>query len=860
MTAKVPATERARGSLELLYSISRELTSELDINELLRRVLELTLEKVAAESGSIIVLDEEGQVTEGAVVYEGEIQARTPEKLVDPFERGLAGWVFEHREAAYVPSTLDDDRWLQRTDDHLEELSRSAISVPLIVRDRVVGVLTMVHSQAGFFSKEDMTLLQAIADQAGVAVENARLYAAEQERREFASTLQEIARTINSALDASHVFTQILEQLANLLTYDSASIFILEDDRLSLVAARGFTDEKAVLELTIPLGQNLLTEQVLTTREPMVIDDVQLDKRWLKVDNLPESMHIHGWIGAPLIVRDLAVGVLSVDSYQIGAFGSAEVEVVSAFAEQAATAVANARLFGESQRRVQALASLAETARVVTASVSLDEVLKGILQQTVVSLKAEAASVALLDESAEVLEFRFVTGTAADNLAGLRLERGQGIAGWVVDHEEPLVITDVANDPRFFPEVDEMTGFQTRVIAAAPIVAQSRTIGVLEAINPINDKLREEQLDLLMGIAYLAGSAITRAQLFSETRAARLRYASLFEDSIDPILITDLKGCISDANRRAQTFLGFERDKLRDQSVLELRIPGAAMLKGALSKLEPGGTLAIDDLSDQRDEDTLPIEVHVKRIDIEGEPFLQWILRDITERLELDRLRSDLTSMIFHDLRAPLGNIISSLEVLDSSAPKEDDALSSVLSIAQRSSRRASRLVESLLDLDRLEKGRAVLEKRKTSINSIVSEALEEVHPMAEAKEHMLRLALNQDLAEIEIDADMIFRVLMNLLENAIKYTRTGGEISVSTAQQEGQLLISVSDSGSGIAPADQGRIFEKYARLQVEDRPKGMGLGLAFCRLAVEAHGGKIWVESAEGEGSTFHFTLPQT
>ena len=113
----MPAKERARASLDLLYSISRELTAELDLDELLRRVLKLTLEKVAAVSGSIIVVDEEGQLTEGAVVFEGEVHSRTADKLLDPFERGLAGWVFEHREAAFVPSTLDDDRWLKRVDE-----------------------------------------------------------------------------------------------------------------------------------------------------------------------------------------------------------------------------------------------------------------------------------------------------------------------------------------------------------------------------------------------------------------------------------------------------------------------------------------------------------------------------------------------------------------------------------------------------------------------------------------------------------------------------------------------------------------------------------------------------------------------
>jgi len=100
--------------------------------------------------------------------------------------------------------------------------------------------------------------------------------------------------------------------------------------------------------------------------------------------------------------------------------------------------------------------------------------------------------------------------------------------------------------------------------------------------------------------------------------------------------------------------------------------------------------------------------------------------------------------------------------------------------------------------------------------------------------------------------------VLINLLENAVKYTRGGGSITVSASRQEQAVLVSVSDSGAGIAARDQQRIFDKFARVEEDGRPKGLGLGLAFCRLAVEAHGGRIWVESVEGRGSTFSFTLP--
>ena len=152
-----------------------------------------------------------------------------------------------------------------------------------------------------------------------------------------------------------------------------------------------------------------------------------------------------------------------------------------------------------------------------------------------------------------------------------------------------------------------------------------------------------------------------------------------------------------------------------------------------------------------------------------------------------------------------------------------------------------------------------MLHRGQGSINSIIAEAVEEIHPVSEAKGQMLHFSLAPaDLPPLEIDVDMIRRVLINLLENAVKYTRGGGRITVGATRRPGEVCVSVSDTGPGIPAREQQRIFDKFARLHQEGYSKGLGLGLAFCRLAVEAHGGRIWVESELGQGATFSFTLP--
>lgn len=857
MKADLPRTAKAQSHLELLYSISRELAVQLDLRQLLQRVLQLTLEHIGGQSGSILVLDEQGQVFEGALAYDGRVHDHTAEQLTYTYERGLAGWVVEHKQGVLLRNTQVDDRWVDRPGDKTSE-ARSAISVPLISRDRVVGVLTTSHPVADHLTEDDQALLSAIAEQAGIAVENARLFQAEQERRRFASTMQEIARAISSTLDPEQVFRQVLEQLERVISYDSASIFLVEEESLRLVSAHGFENDEKVLGLRLPLDENLMDVEMIHNGKAMFRADVQADPGWLKSDELPESRDIRGWIGAPLVVREQVVGVLNVDSHEVGTYGPREVEMVTAFADQAATAVLNAQLYAESQRQVRATQALAETARVVTASLDMQDVPQRILNQTMQSLSAEGASLALINPESQELEFQLATGDGAKEVKGYSLKPGQGIAGWVVEHGQPVAIEDVETDDRFHAGVDEKTGMKTHNVICVPILLQGKIIGVLEAINLPADVVSDEQVQLMMGIAGLAGTALSHAQLFTETQSARERYAGLFNDSIDPIFITNLEAEITEANQRAESFLGYEMDELIDRSMLALHFEKPAELPEDLSSLTSGQTVSYDARLVHASQRELPVELHVKRIDIDGQPYLQWISHDISERLELDELRADLTSMIFHDLRSPLGNVMSSLEMLQESIQDDDEMLQSILSIANRSSRRLSRLVESLLDLGQLEAGQAVLHQEQASIEAIVQEAVEEVEPLAEAKSHQMMVDIEPDLPSIEIDVDMIRRVIINLLENAIKYTRSGGEIRVTVSSKQGRIQLSVQDNGPGIASQNQQQIFEKFSRIHHEGRPKGLGLGLAFCRLAVNAHGGEIWLESEEGEGSTFTFNLP--
>jgi signal transduction histidine kinase len=221
-----------------------------------------------------------------------------------------------------------------------------------------------------------------------------------------------------------------------------------------------------------------------------------------------------------------------------------------------------------------------------------------------------------------------------------------------------------------------------------------------------------------------------------------------------------------------------------------------------------------------------------------------------------DRMRRDLSAMILHDLRGPLNNILASLSRLE--RLKLVNPGQQLIDIAGHSARQMGRMIKSLLDVERLETNERILKREEIDVTMMLHEAVDLVHALAQDAEQNIFVNVTSELPNVEVDRDMILRVITNLLENAIKHTPEGGRVVVGARLRQEDLVIIVADSGPGIPAAMQHTIFDKYVRLKRDLGRDGYGLGLAFCRLAIDAHGGDIWVESAPEGGSVFAFTIP--
>lgn len=258
---------------------------------------------------------------------------------------------------------------------------------------------------------------------------------------------------------------------------------------------------------------------------------------------------------------------------------------------------------------------------------------------------------------------------------------------------------------------------------------------------------------------------------------------------------------------------------------------------------------------------TKPVDVTDLSLRVGNAVALKRLHGEVADQLhrlqELERLRDALTHMVIHDLRSPLSGIMLALDLIGMTAGGPGSSVSEDVALAQRSARAMSEMIAGLLDISRLESGEMPLERSRVSLAEVAAEAKALAAGVGDGA--VVRVEAPSAPVVADADRDVIRRVLTNLVGNALKFTPEGGHVRVAVSGDAGEARVEVVDHGPGIAPEYHGMIFEKFGQVRDRKARLGTGLGLAFCKLAVEAHGGQIGVRSEVGRGSTFWVTLPR-
>jgi PAS domain S-box-containing protein len=903
----IDITERRRAeqAQRLLGEASDILAASLDYEATLARVLDLVVPAIA--DGAILdIFDARdprvlvAHVDPAKADLLREIRRRYPLGANDAAPvldvlRQTGGLFRQH-------VTEDHLRQLARDAEHLRLLreleSRSELVVPLTARGAIFGVLVIGYGPSGrVYAPADLELAQELARRAAQAIENARLFAAERAARAAAEVAQARDAFLADASDVLNVsldYERTLSDLARVtvgVTGGLADICIVDmlDEQGALrrlaAAHRDPAHDALVREMIANYppdmrggrsGGHPVNEVIRSGGvhfAPVVgsalLAQVARDPRHLEI---LRQLRIASSIIVPLAGRDGVSGAIELLRVEGSPpFNDDDLVTTLELARRAASAIDNARLYRHAQateealrRQAARLDALAESARIF-AEQSLDEsaALEAIAQR-VSHLLGDLCVIRLLsDDGGQLLPVAVHhRNPEALALAWNVLQTGphvvdQGMSGEVLRGGQALLIGDVTDAdraglmPANLPYIER---FGLESIIVVPLRVRGRVIGTLSVARETTGvAYSADDLTLLEDLAQRAALAVDNARLFRQAGEAEARYRALFDGAADGIVVTDSGGQVLAINDAVTRLLGYTLNDLPSSDDLHGAGPDAA--QAVRDTLRATGEWRGEAELLRKDGSYVPIEAVARIVPLPDANVAMTTMRDITERRRLERLQQEFMAMVTHELKGPLTSLRGFAQLMQ----RRGEYHARGVAVIIEQSEQLERLITDLMDAARLDSGRMELRRAPTDLVALVRRCAEQAQALS--TRHTLTVETPPEPLMAEVDDDRVSQVLANLLSNAIKYTPDGGPIHVALAIGDtGDVArVSVVDRGLGIPADAQARLFQRFYRVEgARDAFQGLGLGLYISRLLVLAHGGRLSVESVEGEGSTFTFTLP--
>ena len=537
----------------------------------------------------------------------------------------------------------------------------------------------------------------------------------------------------------------------------------------------------------------------------------------------------------------------------------------------------NKRRLERENVRLRTLMPLFELIKAFLTTLNLSNLLDQIVQTGLQETKADRASLMLLE--GEELVVKASVGLPSEIAAAARERVGEGIAGWVADKGEALLLADGAS---LNPQIREvMIREEITSALCVPLLVKDKVVGVLN-LSKLGEGPAFTQGDLEF-ISILGGEAaiaIENARLYEAaqrelTERKRVeeeltRVATELQQLIDtanaPIFGVNANGMVNEWNQKAAKITGYSRDEVFGRNLVEdfiaedYKVLVKEVLDNALAGKETSNFEFPLYTNDGKRVELL-LNATPRR-DASGNIVgVVGVGQDITHLKEVDRLKSNIVANVSHELRAPLASIKAYTELLLDELEGEDRALRHrFLTVIDRETDRLTGLICDVLDLSRLEAGQFAMKKEPLHIGEIIGEVFDLFDIQAQDRKISIHADVQSDLPPILADRELMTMMIKNLVGNAIKFSNEGGRVDVTAREEDTNLILSVIDQGVGIPPDDLPHIFDKFYRVwsTTESGIEGVGLGLVLAKEAAEAHGGKIEVESELSVGSRFIVTLP--
>jgi GAF domain-containing protein len=943
---------RRLNELTVLNRIGQELNGTLDLEHILNLVLREAVQATNAGHGNVNLMNWETGALEVRTTFGFSAAALERREISLALGCGVMSRAAQIARPVVVDDvTLDPDYVAVMVETRSELavpiLHRGIVVGIINLESPRVGGFTETHLE--FLEALASQAAVAISNARSYEEQQERSELMRQ-RAEQLSHLFEIGQTMRTDRPLEDILTEVAFAVLETVGYDVVLISVREGDEQRRAAAAGvpiadFERMRQVrqpwsnLEVLFDDGFRVSNSYYIPYERSEVVE--HLDKFQVEEggsERVPGQWHPEDMLIVPLKGTGGAVlGILSVGQPRSGAVPDrVTIEALEIFGAQAALAVENARLFEEvrsyrdelEQRVVVRTAELARERDRVEAlyritselgtSLDLDRVLDRALSLVLQAVQAERSSVFMIDQQTDRLIHKAALWTESGDqshadlkalpLGGVptRFRRGEGLAGWVMQNRNSTIIEDIYDDPRWIETGQRER--RCRSVLAVPLVVGDEALGALLLFHSRLGFFAREHLRLVEAVAVQVASAINNAELYGYVfeSAERLgamikaqqvettKTEAILEGVADGVMVSDETGLVIRFNAAAERILNTPRNQVLGRSIDELLgLYGASAAAWAKAighwKVSPPRAAEGTLFGEQLEFEDRIVSVLLSPV-VMQEEFLGTVslFRDITQEVEVDRVKSEFVSTVSHELRTPMTSIKGYADLLMlGAAGVLSENQEQFVSIIKTNADRLTMLVNDLLDIGRIDTQRVELNLDEIELPYVVQVVIDSLRGKAGEKSQTLQSDLPAELPAVVADRDRLIQVFTNLIGNAQQYTPTGGRIVVkarlapapslkadgvdlpeSMSQQDDGLprrepkmiRIDVIDDGIGIEPEDQDRIFERFFR---SDHPlvqetTGTGLGLSITKSLIEMHGGVIWVDSVQGKGSVFSFTLP--
>lgn len=857
---------RRATQMENMNRIMSLVTASLDTQQVLTQVCQSAAEMAGGQRSAVYLLenDQERAVLAYAYGFSETFSRQSSESQL--FQGGRARALRTSR-----PALTTDLRVTTMERNLAEALRLEGIQAvgdfPLTTPDGQIGILSVYFNAPHAFDPDEVDLLQTLASQAAVSVANARLYArtdkALARRADQMAILEAVGRELAAAISSPGLFDTILAHALNFTESPWGMLALCSPPsrQLDIKASRGYPAGKTQISLDVGLAENSIR-----LKQAVNVSDTQKTAGCLDLTAGAARSQLY----VPLVHEERVLGVLILESTEEAAYQESDQAFILQLATQAAVAVVNADLYSETRRRLGEQSILYGVSTRLVGNPELEIILQT-AADAVDSVSANtAAGIYLWDESSSMyIANRYATSSRPGcHLPAQIRDAELGSVRPALLKTGPLRLSAEKKDTGIL--VGSCVNCRAMVL---PLVVKQQRQGMILLHMDKERDISDEAMQLLHSIAAQVSLALQNALLFHDVSQGRDQLAAVLNSVGEAILMLTNEGRILLANRPVESLTGIALEMLIGRRLIELPARALQMLGYTGSEAEtlvssldqeqtqpfPRVTIKISDGAPEKvfERSTVPVWGQAGRA-------VGWmiVLRDVTEESQISETRELMNQTLVHDLRSPISSVLGAVDILADTWPVEqrDELTEQALRVARNGTTRVLGLVETLMDIARLRSGKIDLNLAWLDLRHLAAGITTELLPQAQETGIHLENNVPSDLPKIRADNGKMVRVVTNLLDNALKFTPDGGLVSISAeASPSGAVAVHVSDTGTGIPEEYREKIFDRFSQVPGQSgRRRGSGLGLTFCKLAVEAHGGRIWVEPRPGGGSTFTLVLP--